>query len=673
MSKDEFVLRTFLVRYSIISTVLGFKGATNGRGFMSWKKEYLMKLMTATDACCPVLLVLGLLGPALGASPSADQALKLTPIQRGVDFARPTAQQAAKCKISARKIGRHVGWVVEDPDGLVLREFVDTNGDNVVDQWSYFKDGMEVYRDIDADFNGKADQYRWFHTGGSRWAADKNEDGQIDAWKTISAEEVTAEVIAALAGRDAERFGRLALTSDELRSLGLGRQKAESLSKKIGHLASEFGSLAARQKAVTRDSRWVQFSGTRPGTVPAGTDGSTKDLLAYENVVAIFRTGDEHGQVEIGTLVKVGDRWRVIDVPRVISEDQAESPSAGFFFQASVVNRGKTPTAGPSEEAQQLLTDLEKLDQAADRATTSEQKAQFNARRADLLEQIADKARSPADRDMWLRQLADTISVAVQSGVYPDGAERLEMLFGKLKDSDADKDLAAYVKFRQLTAEYGLSLQASKPDFAKIQTKWLETLEQYVADYPASPDAAEAMLQLAIAQEFAGQEDKAKKWYGRIVKDFPDSPAAKKAAGARTRLDSVGKTITLVGSSLSGGQVDLAKYRGRVVLIQYWATWCEPCKRDMPLLKELLSKYDGSLSVIGVSLDNSRKDLADYLAENRLPWPQIFEKGGLDSRPANQLGILTLPTMILLDQQGKVVNRNVQTSELASELKKLIR
>ena len=114
-------------------------------------------------------------------------------------------------------------------------------------------------------------------------------------------------------------------------------------------------------------------------------------------------------------------------------------------------------------------------------------------------------------------------------GTFADGVQQLEALLKELEGKDADKDLAAYVKFRQLTAAYGLDLQAPKADFAKIQTKWLKDLEQYVADYPTSPDAAEAMLQMAIAQEFAGQEDEAKQWYGRVVQSFANSPAAKKA------------------------------------------------------------------------------------------------------------------------------------------------
>ena len=80
-----------------------------------------------------------------------------------------------------------------------------------------------------------------------------------------------------------------------------------------------------------------------------------------------------------------------------------------------------------------------------------------------------------------------------------------------------------------------------------------------------------------------------------------------------------------------------------------------------------------SFAIIGVNLDYEPENLKSYLAENPLPWQQIYEKGGMDSRPANALGILTVPTMILVDQQGRVVNRNVSTAELEAELKKLIR
>jgi tetratricopeptide (TPR) repeat protein len=611
---------------------------------------------------------------SFAATPSTEQALNLTPVESGVDYDRPGPQDITKCKIIAKKINGQVGWIVEGPDGTILRKFVDTNGDNVVDQWSYYKDGVEVYRDIDSNFNGKADQHRWFNTGGTRWGLDPKEDGLIDSWKTISAEEVTAEIVAALAARDADRFARVVLSSDELKNIGLGKSRSAELAEKVGKLAGEFKQFAARQKTVASQSTWVQFSANRPGVVPAGTDESTKDIRVYENVMAIVETAGKNGQLHIGTLVQAGDGWRVIDLPQEIAEGQADSAPAGFFFQASMVHRGDSAGNVSGDNNQKLLADLEKLDQASAAATAPEQQAQFTTQRAELLEKIAAEAANAEERAMWLRQLTDMIGAAGQMGVYPEAVDRLKALFEKLNKNEADKDLAAYVKFRMMMADYWRKMQDPKANSAKvqteIQTEWQKNLEQFLTDYPTAPDAAEVMLQLAIAQEFAGQDDDAKKWYARAAKEFPDAQAGKKALGAQTRLDCEGKILQFTGLGVSGSPVNLANFRNKTVLIQFWTTHSDQAKSDITTLKELVAKYGRSFAVIGVSLDNSRKELDSYLAQAKLPWTQIFEEGGLDSHPANQLGILTVPTMILVDQQGKVINRNIQAAEIEAELKK---
>ncbi len=620
------------------------------------------------------VIVFWVMGSSLqGASPSAEQALTLTPIQKDVDYGIPQKDDAGKCKIAAQKVDGNVGWVVEDGNGVVLRKFLDTNRDNRVDQWSYYKDGLEVYRDIDSNFNGKADQYRWFYTGGSRWGIDQDEDGKIDQWKSISAEEATAEVVAAIADADPDRFLRVALSPADVGSIGLGPAKSSELTSKVEGLGAKFKELLGKQKTVVAETKWVQFSGTRPGLVPAHTNGSTQDVHVYENVVAIVQTGAAHGQVQIGTLVLSPNGWRVIDVPQPVVEGQSEIVS-GFFFRTAPLDRAKAlATAGPSEAAQKIMAAIEEVDKAASKADSVEEKAKYNNRKCDLLEQLAEQSK-PDERAMWYRQLADTISAAVQSGAYPDGVKRLQTLFDKLTKNNEPKAVAAHVRFAQMTAEYGLAVQDKKADFGALQSQWLKKLESYIAEYPDCPDAAEAMFQLAVAQEYAGHEEDASKWYGQIVKSFPSAPAAKKAAGARVRLGSVGNVVSIGGSSPSGEAVDTANYRGKVVLVHYWSTWCEPCKADMPVLKELLGKYGNSgLVILGVNLDQSRKDMTDYVAQNGLSWPQVFEEGGLESRPANEMGILTLPTMILLDAQGKVVNRNIHVAELDRELKKLIR
>jgi thiol-disulfide isomerase/thioredoxin len=194
-----------------------------------------------------------------------------------------------------------------------------------------------------------------------------------------------------------------------------------------------------------------------------------------------------------------------------------------------------------------------------------------------------------------------------------------------------------------------------------------------VGDYPKSPDAAEAMLQLGISQEFSGQEEQAAKWYAQIVKDFPQSPAAQKAAGAQMRLESVGKVLALSGQSPAGGVVDIAKLRGKPVLVHYWATWSEPAKSDIATIKELVRKYGANFGAVGVNLDLNAKDATAFINEAKMSWPQIWEQGGLDSRPANQLGILTVPTTMLIDGQGRVVHRAVPSNELEVELRKLLK
>lgn len=421
----------------------------------------------------------------------------------------------------------------------------------------------------------------------------------------------------------------------------------------------------------------MQFTAGKPGIVPAGTDESTKDIRVYENVVAIVETAGKNNQMHIGTLVQAGDGWRAIDLPQEIAEGRADSAPAGFFFQASMVRRSDSAGNVPGENSQKLMADLEKLDKAAATATTPEQQAQYTTQRAELLEQIAAGTPNAEERAMWLRQLTDMIGAAGQMGNYPEAVDRLNALFEKLKKNESDKDLAAYVKFRLMMADYWRKMQDPKASSAKVQaevqTEWQKNLEQFLSEYPAAPDAAEVMLQLAIAQEFAGQDDDAKRWYTRAAKEFPDSPAGKKALGAQNRLECEGKVLSFTGQGLSGNPVNLANFRGKVVLIQFWTSHSDQTKNDISILKDLVAKYGRSFTIIGVSVDNNRKELDAYLASTKLPWTQVFEEGGLDSPPANQLGILTVPTMILVDQQGKVVNRNIQATEVEAELKKLVK
>ena len=641
------------------------------------------KLMFANTCNRNLLTMLALLSgvfflasTAMAATPSASAALRLAPIQKDVDYDTPSTEEQEKCSVKAENRGTAGGWVVRDPSERLLRQYLDTNKDNKVDQWCYYKDGVEVYRDIDANFNGKADQYRWLGTAGIRWGLDRDEDGSVDTWKMISAEEVTAEVVAALRDRDVSRFRAVLLTTGELDTLGLGDVQKKDLSEKIAKSSSEFGALAQRQKVVGQGSRWIHFGGTRPGVLPAGSNGSTKDLVVYDNVTAVVETDGKHAQLAVGTLVRVGDLWRVVNLPQSLVDGQASSELTGIFFNAVMTRPVSTEVpveGGLSEAMQKLIADFEEIDKSLRAATTTTQKISLHQRRADILEKLTSETKEKGERNNWVRQFADTISAAVQAKEFPAGIDRLSAFQEKL-DKAGDADGAAYVRYRYMSAVYSKSLEDPEADFAKIQEDWLKQLEGFVEKYPKAEDAADAMLQLALAQEFAGKEDDAKKWYKRIITDFPGAALSKKAEGAIRRLDSVGKTISFSGRSIDGRTVSLDSYKGKVVLLHYWATWCEPCKQDLDVLKNLYAKYgkDG-FTLIGVSLDSERGEVDEYVRSSRLPWAQLYEEGGLDSRLANELGILTLPAMMLFDKQGRVVSRSIHTGELDTELGKLLR
>ena len=222
-------------------------------------------------ASCGLALVL--CGSAQ-ANPTVQEALAFHPVQKDVQIDRPEPGEIDKCKIAPEKSGGKTGWVVRDAEGQILRNFVDTNNDNTVNQWSYFKDGIEVYRDIDSNYNRKVDQCRWLNTGGTRWAIDTNEDGKVDFWKSISAEEVTAEIVAALAERDRTRFERVLLNPKELKALGIGQAKSDQLQAKVEAALGAFTKLAGQQKLITPATKWASFTGNQPGLIPAGTDDS---------------------------------------------------------------------------------------------------------------------------------------------------------------------------------------------------------------------------------------------------------------------------------------------------------------------------------------------------------------------------------------------------------------
>ncbi|MCY3552952.1 MAG: TlpA disulfide reductase family protein [Candidatus Poribacteria bacterium] len=116
---------------------------------------------------------------------------------------------------------------------------------------------------------------------------------------------------------------------------------------------------------------------------------------------------------------------------------------------------------------------------------------------------------------------------------------------------------------------------------------------------------------------------------------------------------------------LDGKPISLADYRGKVVLLDFWATWCPPCVAAIPNIKTVYEKYHNKgFDVIGISLDVDEVVLREFIEENPLPWRQIFDGKRLKGPLAQRYGIHSIPRMFLLDREGKVISVGVRSSTL---------
>jgi thiol-disulfide isomerase/thioredoxin len=615
-------------------------------------------------------LALALSAAAATAAPSVEDALAIKPRQKGVDVSQLSADEMKQATIKQDKEAGASALVVRGPSGEVLRAFADTNGDRVVDRWSFYKDGLEVYREFDADNDKKAEEYRWLGGGGSRWGADTNADGVIDVWKTLSAEEATAEIVAAIRDRDVAAFTRLLPTKADLEAAGFTGEQLAALAARAAAAPEAFAKAVAAQKDVGPDSRWSSMLTPQPpGTLAAGTDELTKDVMAYDNVVALVEGGRGNGQVFIGSLVKCGDAWRPVDVPQLAGGTAGIAEAFGFFTPRAP-GRGAVPGAA-GDVAENLKPLLAKLREIEGKMATADP-AGRKALAADYVGQLEQAVAAAADSDkpFWTNQLVETLAAYVQEGIYPEGIAKLEKIAESVKGDDA---MSAFVAFRLIQARYAVGMEQPGADGEKLQKAWFDDLQAFADTYPKATESAEALLQLAFRDEFEGRDQDAVARYAAIASNFPESPQARKATGAVRRLESVGKPLALAGTAVDGKRVAIESFKGVPVLVHYWSTDCEPCKVELAQIRELQAKYGGKkFAVIGVALDGDKAKLAKFLHSKPLSWPQLHEPGGLDSRLAEEFGVMALPTMVLVGADGAVVDRNVSITGLEKKLDELI-
>ena len=175
----------------------------------------------------------------------------------------------------------------------------------------------------------------------------------------------------------------------------------------------------------------------------------------------------------------------------------------------------------------------------------------------------------------------------------------------------------------------------------------------------------------------------AKQLYTALSDAFSKHPDEELATQAKTMLDKylkrsslLGQPFAVSGVTLDGSPFDWNQYKGKVVLVDFWATWCGPCLAEIPNIKKNLERYKSAgFEVVGVNLDDNAEDLKQFLSYQQLPWPSVISENpqtrGWNHPLAEQCGVIAIPFLVLVGPDGKVLALNTRGEQLGEKLAEL--
>jgi thiol-disulfide isomerase/thioredoxin len=267
---------------------------------------------------------------------------------------------------------------------------------------------------------------------------------------------------------------------------------------------------------------------------------------------------------------------------------------------------------------------------------------------AELYKLAPDHKRIPT----LLEERWKTLGAHPEKGRYDELIRELDKVIGRTKDKKL-KIEASYTK-----AELKLNPVSTKrsPDASGV--------DEFLKLAPKDPRAAALM---GTAVRLTQDEKKKAALLERLTQDFPDSDLVGMLQSTHDRTESIGKPFHLeFSNAIDGSTVSMKNLRGKVVVIDFWATWCGPCVAEMPKMKDLYAKYRGKgVEFIGVSLDQPKEQggldkLKAFVKENGIEWPQYYQGNFWDSEFSKSWGVNSIPCVFVVDAEGKLYSADAR-------------
>ncbi|MBN1884228.1 MAG: redoxin domain-containing protein [Candidatus Krumholzibacteriota bacterium] len=208
-------------------------------------------------------------------------------------------------------------------------------------------------------------------------------------------------------------------------------------------------------------------------------------------------------------------------------------------------------------------------------------------------------------------------------------------------------------------------------------------LEAYFSIDARRDPSEEIMARYVLASSYIAVEEyeKAEPALRMIVREgtVANPKIAQAAAAELGRIDTLKKlkigmpAIDFTATAYNGGNVSLAGLRGSVVLLDFWASWCAPCRAEMPNVKKIYEDFhDGGFEILGISLDQTEGKFKSYVDEQQLPWPMVFDGKGWQAEIGRTYAVSAIPATFLIDRAGTIRYKSVRGEELRSAVAKLL-